>query len=128
MSFRTASPAASCSARIVLLPVESSDGKLEWKIWILSTKLESFDVRPENESLLQLPGRNWGGMTEIDTDVFIIGGGNALVNHPSPLSFLINDAVALLLSQLGSRPLVSRASWLNEMPVFVITGPSATTA
>ncbi|RKL37179.1 hypothetical protein BFJ72_g7835 [Fusarium proliferatum] len=77
LSFRTVSPAASCSARIVLLPVESDQGKLEWKIWILSTKLENLDVHPEDESLLQTPGRNLNGMTEIDTDVFIIGGGNA---------------------------------------------------
>ncbi|RBQ77953.1 hypothetical protein FVER14953_09388 [Fusarium verticillioides] len=77
LSFRTVSPTASCSARIVLLPIENSQGKLEWKIWILSTKLENFDVHPENESLLRLPGRSLNGMTEIDTDVFIIGGGNA---------------------------------------------------
>ncbi|PNP61040.1 hypothetical protein FNYG_14128 [Fusarium nygamai] len=77
LSFRTVSPAASCSARIVLLPVESSEGKLEWKIWILSTKLENLDVHPENEPLLQSPSRNLSGMIDIDTDVFIIGGGNA---------------------------------------------------
>ncbi|KAF5987671.1 K+ transport flavoprotein [Fusarium coicis] len=77
LSFKTLSPAASCSARIVLLPVEMSESKLEWKIWILSTKLENLDVHPENKSLLQLPGRNLNGMTEIYTDVFIIGGGNA---------------------------------------------------
>ncbi|KAF4431021.1 flavo involved in K+ transport [Fusarium acutatum] len=77
LSFRTLSPAALCSARIVLLPVESIQGKLEWKIWILSTKLENLDVHPENGSLLQSPGRNLSGMAKIDTDVFIIGGGNA---------------------------------------------------
>uniref|UniRef100_A0A0D2Y376 FAD/NAD(P)-binding domain-containing protein n=1 Tax=Fusarium oxysporum (strain Fo5176) TaxID=660025 RepID=A0A0D2Y376_FUSOF len=81
LSFKTASPAASSSARILLLPVESSEGSLEWKIWILSTKLENLDVHPENESLLHLPGRNLSGMTEIDTEVFIIGGGNALVHR-----------------------------------------------
>ncbi|KAG7424079.1 putative indole-3-pyruvate monooxygenase YUCCA3 [Fusarium oxysporum f. sp. raphani] len=73
LSFKTASPAASCSARILLIPVESSNGSLEWKIWILSTKLETLDVHPENESLLHLPGRNLSGMTEIDTEVFLIG-------------------------------------------------------
>ncbi|KLO83292.1 putative flavoprotein involved in K+ transport [Fusarium fujikuroi] len=77
LSFRTVSPAASCNARIVLLPVESDQGKLEWRIWILSTKLENLDVHPEDESLLQAPGRNLNGMADIDTDVFIIGGGNA---------------------------------------------------
>ncbi|CVL02134.1 probable flavoprotein involved in K+ transport [Fusarium mangiferae] len=77
LSFRTLSPAASCSARIVLLPVESDQGKLEWRIWILSTKLENLDVHPEDESLLQTPGRNLNGIVNIDTDVFIIGGGNA---------------------------------------------------
>ncbi|KAI1029183.1 hypothetical protein LB503_013324 [Fusarium chuoi] len=77
LSFRTVSPAASCSARIVLLPVESDQGKLEWRIWILSTKLENLDVHPENESLLQSPCRDLSGVTKIDTDVFIIGGGNA---------------------------------------------------
>ncbi|EGU79234.1 hypothetical protein FOXB_10265 [Fusarium oxysporum f. sp. conglutinans Fo5176] len=65
----------SCSSQL------SSEGRLEWKIWILSTKLENLDVHPENESLLHLPGRNVSGMTEIDTEVFIIGGGNALVHR-----------------------------------------------
>ncbi|KAF5618351.1 K+ transport flavoprotein [Fusarium sp. NRRL 52700] len=77
LSFKTLSPAASCSSRIVLLPVEGSAAKFEWKIWILSTKLENLDIHPENESLLQSPGRNLSGMTEINTNVFIIGGGNA---------------------------------------------------
>jgi ABC-type uncharacterized transport system involved in gliding motility auxiliary subunit len=65
-----------------------SESKLEWKIWILSTKLENLDVHPENKSLLQLPGRNLNGMTEIYTDVFIIGGGNALVNYSNPSFFV----------------------------------------
>ncbi|KAK2130420.1 hypothetical protein NOF04DRAFT_1345115 [Fusarium oxysporum II5] len=66
---------------VAATPVLSSEGSLEWKIWILSTKLENLDVHPENESLLHLPGRNLSGMTEIDTEVFIIGGGNALVHR-----------------------------------------------
>ncbi|KAF5592964.1 K+ transport flavoprotein [Fusarium subglutinans] len=77
LSFRTASPAASCSARIVLLPIQSCEDKLGWKIWILSTKLENLDIHPENASLLHLPGRNLNGIAQINTDVFIIGGGNA---------------------------------------------------
>ncbi|KAF9778515.1 hypothetical protein IL306_003967 [Fusarium sp. DS 682] len=77
LSFRTSSPAASCSARILLLPEENTDRELEWKIWILSTKLENLDVHPEDESLLHSPGRNLHEMNDIETDVFIIGGGNA---------------------------------------------------
>ncbi|KAF5967510.1 putative flavoprotein involved in K+ transport [Fusarium bulbicola] len=62
---------------VAATPVLSCEDKLEWKIWILSTKLEDLDVHPENESLLQSPGRNLSGIADIDTDVFIIGGGNA---------------------------------------------------
>ncbi|KAH7244497.1 uncharacterized protein BKA55DRAFT_692296 [Fusarium redolens] len=77
LSFRTVSPDALCSARIVLLPAQNSTGELEWRIWILSTKLENLDVQPEDESLLHSPRRSLDGIHDIDTDVFIIGGGNA---------------------------------------------------
>ncbi|KAI1050951.1 hypothetical protein LB505_013944 [Fusarium chuoi] len=102
LSFRTVSPAASCSARIVLLPVESDQGKLEWRIWILSTKLENLDVHPENESLLQSPCRDLSGMTEIDTDVFIIGGGNAAAALAARLkTFGVESVMAERNSRVG---------------------------
>ncbi|GAB1319243.1 Flavoprotein involved in K+ transport [Madurella fahalii] len=76
--FKTSSPAATCIGRIVLLPVKT-DGIIKWKIWILSTRLGDLDVHPENEALLKAPGRQLDGVQEFETDVFIIGGGNAAV-------------------------------------------------
>ncbi|KAG8676498.1 hypothetical protein FPOAC2_02628 [Fusarium poae] len=77
LSFRTSSPAATCSARVLLLPIQNTDEEIEWKIWILSTNLENLDVHPEDTLLLQNPGLNLDGMKTIETDVFIIGGGNS---------------------------------------------------
>ncbi|RSM07187.1 hypothetical protein CDV31_008740 [Fusarium ambrosium] len=79
ISFETKSPGAWCSGRILLLPVKNDDNSLEWKIWILSTKLENLDVHLEDESLLEIPGRKVDNLDHFETDVFIIGGGNAAV-------------------------------------------------
>lgn len=77
LTFRTGSPQASCSGRVLLLPLKSEHGGVEWKVWILSTKLENMDVHPEDESLLSKPSEPLGGGETLETDVFIIGGGNA---------------------------------------------------
>ncbi|KAJ4226346.1 hypothetical protein NW759_004933 [Fusarium solani] len=77
ISFETKSPSAWCSGRILLLPVKKADNALEWKIWVLSTKLENLDLHLEDESLLELPGRKLDNLAQFETDVFIIGGGNA---------------------------------------------------
>ncbi|KAH0269538.1 P-loop containing nucleoside triphosphate hydrolase protein, partial [Aureobasidium melanogenum] len=82
--FKTGSPAATCSGMMWLLPVErqaSDDGtsNLTWKIWILSTKLESLDEHVEDKSLLGSTDKCSRGLAEINTDVFIVGAGNAAV-------------------------------------------------
>jgi hypothetical protein len=77
LSFTTTSPATKCSARFLLLPVKNDKNSLDWKIWIFNTKLDGLDLYPEDESLLRSPGRKLGGLDDITTDVFIIGGGNA---------------------------------------------------
>lgn len=75
LSLKTTSPAATCTGRMLLLPVEGSGG-LEWKIWVLSTRLESLDAHPEDETLLRTPSTLADGGDDMKTDVFIIGGGN----------------------------------------------------
>ncbi|KAM0438630.1 hypothetical protein ACHAPT_001383 [Fusarium lateritium] len=79
LSFTTTSPATQCSGRFLLVPTKNDKGSLDWKIWIFSTKLDSLDPYPEDESLLQSPGRKVDGLDDINTDVFIVGGGNAAV-------------------------------------------------
>lgn len=71
-SFETSSPAAKCAGRVVLLPVEGG----EWKIWTLSTWVEALKSSAEDESRLRAPKR---ALDEdvIETDVFVLGGGNA---------------------------------------------------
>jgi len=61
---------------MLLLPVKAN-GTVTWKIWVLSTWLENLDAHPENEALLVSPGRQLDGVEQFETDVFIIGGGNA---------------------------------------------------
>lgn len=65
----------------MLLPLKGGDGALQWKIWVLSTRLESLDLQPEDETLLQAPARQLDGLERFETDVFIVGGGNAYVSH-----------------------------------------------
>lgn len=69
---------------MLLLPVEAESEvgrpEIDWKIWVLSTKLESLDIQAEDESLLQAPGRNIGASESLETEVFIIGGGNSYVH------------------------------------------------
>ncbi|KAM0547477.1 hypothetical protein ACHAPJ_010350 [Fusarium lateritium] len=93
LSFRTSSPAAACSGRFLLLPVKNSFGTVEWKIWIFSTKLENLDIHPEIESLLQAPSRNLDMVKNIETDVFIIGGGNSSAALAARLKALGVDSV-----------------------------------
>lgn len=61
----------------MLLPVVTDGQRIAWKIWILSTILESLDIQPEDESLLQIPKRKLDASPNFETDVFIIGAGNA---------------------------------------------------
>ncbi|KAM0429243.1 hypothetical protein ACHAPT_006457 [Fusarium lateritium] len=92
-SFTTKSPGASCSGRLLLLPVKSGANALEWKIWILSTKLENLDLHPEDESLLEVPGRKVDSLEHFETDIFIIGGGNAAVTLAARLKALGVESV-----------------------------------
>ncbi|KAI1073739.1 FAD/NAD(P)-binding domain-containing protein [Whalleya microplaca] len=79
--FRTYLPAATCTGRLMLLPTkvggDSNGDTIAWKIWILSTWIDSLDVHPEDEDLLQSPSRKLDGVETIETDVLIIGGGNS---------------------------------------------------
>lgn len=78
--FRTASPAATCTGKVVLLPVKSrlnDNETIEWRIWVLSTILENLDLQKEDERLLRLPRKQLDSCGDFETDVFIIGGGNA---------------------------------------------------
>ncbi|RSM10360.1 hypothetical protein CDV31_007236 [Fusarium ambrosium] len=93
LSFTATSPATKCSARFLLLPVRNEKNSLDWKIWIFNTKLDSLDLYPEDESLLQSSGRNLDGLDDINTDVFIIGGGNAAVALAGRLKTLGVDIV-----------------------------------
>ncbi|KAL2018126.1 hypothetical protein VTK56DRAFT_1256 [Thermocarpiscus australiensis] len=92
LTFKTGSPAAKCSGRILLLPVKTGE-TLEWKIWILSTKLESLDVQSEDEALLQTPGRKLDSAEPLETDVFIVGGGNAAIALAARLKALGVDSI-----------------------------------
>lgn len=65
----------------MLLPIKSANQSIDWKIWVLSTILENLDLQKENETLLQSPGRQLDGTEDVETDVFIIGGGNAYEDH-----------------------------------------------
>ncbi|KAK0642223.1 hypothetical protein B0T16DRAFT_421192 [Cercophora newfieldiana] len=94
MSFKTSSPGAKASGRVLLLP-HANDGTIEWKIWILSTWLDGLDIQPEDESLLKSPGRDLQEVQKIETDVVIIGGGNAGAGLAARLKALAVESVIL---------------------------------
>lgn len=71
-AFETGSPAAKCVGRVVLLPVEGG----EWRIWSLSTWVDSLEGSPEDEGRLRAPGRELSEDV-IETEVLVLGGGNA---------------------------------------------------
>ncbi|KAK4125615.1 FAD/NAD(P)-binding domain-containing protein [Parathielavia appendiculata] len=92
LTFTTRSPAAACKGRMLLLPA-ANDGRVEWKIWILSTYVEELEQHPENELMLQSPGRQLEGLEKFETNVFIIGGGNAAITLAARLKALGVDSV-----------------------------------
>lgn len=77
---------------MLLLPVRES-GVISWKIWTLCTGLESLDLHPEDESLLQAPARSLCGQEILKTDVFVIGGGNAAAALAARLKALGVDSI-----------------------------------
>ncbi|KAE8421419.1 hypothetical protein BDV36DRAFT_292345 [Aspergillus pseudocaelatus] len=99
--FRTRSPGATCKGKVVLLPVKARHETIEWKIWVLSTFLESLDLQKEDEALLHSPGRQLAGLPIFDTDVFIIGGGNAAVTVAARLKAL---GVESIMAERNPRP------------------------
>ncbi|ROW04748.1 hypothetical protein VMCG_04719 [Cytospora schulzeri] len=77
ITFKTLMPKAKCEGRITLFPEADENGEAIWKIWSLSTWLEDFEEYPEDQNKLKAPGRDVKDTEDIETDVFIVGGGNA---------------------------------------------------
>lgn len=76
-TFETASPKAKGEGSVQLFPEQGADGQITWKIWTLTTWMEDLTDWPENPELLTAPGRKLDDVEHIDTDVLIVGGGNA---------------------------------------------------
>ncbi|KAL2839732.1 hypothetical protein BJY01DRAFT_250332 [Aspergillus pseudoustus] len=95
LAFKTQSPAGLGRGKMLLLPAVEDGGKIEWKIWILSTRLERLDVHPEDEGLLQSPRRQLDNpeLKDFATDALIIGAGNAAVTLSARLKALGVDSV-----------------------------------
>lgn len=72
-TFETNSPAARCGGRVMLCPEEGGS----WKIWALSTWVDDLVASPQDMDALKAPSqRKLEEEKEIETDVFILGGGN----------------------------------------------------
>lgn len=76
-TFETQSPAAKCGGSVQLFPEEGPDGDIAWKIWTLSTWVDGLKEFPEDVAGLKAQGRKLEDERTIETDVFILGGGNA---------------------------------------------------
>ncbi|KAI1339768.1 hypothetical protein F5Y15DRAFT_407096 [Xylariaceae sp. FL0016] len=99
-TFRTKTPAATCRGRLQLLPIQLN-GALSWKVWVLSTWLKDFDNHPENEALLREPSKSIDGLGEVETEVLIIGAGNAGVTLAARLKAL---GVGSVMVEKNPRP------------------------
>lgn len=63
---------------MLLLPIKTETGQLEWKLWILNTWIDELSAQAEDEKLLQKPADlSNNEAEEFKTDVLIIGGGSA---------------------------------------------------
>lgn len=76
-AFETASPAAECAGRVMLMPEDGDNGSVVWKIWCLNTWVEGLKDFPEDEERLKAPRREMEREEVIETEVFVVGGGNA---------------------------------------------------
>lgn len=76
-AFETTNPKTKGEGSVQLFPEQGDDGRISWKIWTLTTWLEDYTEWPENPDLLTAPGRKLDDVEHIDTDVLIVGGGNA---------------------------------------------------
>ncbi|KAK1981195.1 hypothetical protein LZ30DRAFT_593199 [Colletotrichum cereale] len=97
-TFKTASPAASCHGKCILLPSTTQGEKADsvsWKIWVLSTRLVDYTFHPEDVSLLRGPAKHLGMLEHFETDVIIIGGGNSAVSVAARLKALGVESVML---------------------------------
>ncbi|KAJ5779330.1 hypothetical protein N7457_007050 [Penicillium paradoxum] len=102
IAFETMSPAATCRGKVVLLPIKGANKKIEWKIWVLSTILKELHLQPEDEMLLRSPGRELRGIERFETEVFIIGGGNAAITLAARLKALgVESVMAERNAQVG---------------------------
>ncbi|KAI1413915.1 FAD/NAD(P)-binding domain-containing protein [Hypoxylon sp. FL1857] len=99
VTFRTSNPAATCSGRMILLPTkakeDSNNETTQWKIWILTTWIDNLDLQAENENFLLSPSRNLNGVKTFDTDVLIIGGGNAAITLAARLKALGVESIMI---------------------------------
>lgn len=77
ITFKTLMPKAKCEGRVMLFPEVDDSSEVVWKIWSLSTWLEAFEEYPEDQHKLKAAGRDVKSPEHIETDVFIVGGGNA---------------------------------------------------
>ncbi|KAK5630554.1 hypothetical protein RRF57_006269 [Xylaria bambusicola] len=104
ISFRIRSPAIGCGGRMMLLPVKTDggNGPISWKIWVLSTWIDSLINYPEDEKLLLAPSRQLSELETIDTAVFILGAGTAGLMAAAGLKALgVDTIVADRNDQIG---------------------------
>ncbi|KAK3897970.1 hypothetical protein C8A05DRAFT_38453 [Staphylotrichum tortipilum] len=94
ISFKTTKPAVRGTGKIALVPIKDGE-KVEYKIWVLSTWINDLEEHPENPALLQSPSTTPAGVEQFETDVLIMGGGNAGITLSARLKALGVDSLML---------------------------------
>lgn len=76
-TFRASQPKARCQGKMMLVPETDLDGTAKWKIWSLATYLAEFEELPEDAGLLTTSSPAIPAGDKLETDVLIVGAGNA---------------------------------------------------
>ncbi|KAJ5737022.1 monooxygenase [Penicillium malachiteum] len=87
--FNTGSPEGTCRGKVLFLPVvQEGTDSIIWRIWILSTRLETLGSHVEDQESLKAPRRELDNAVDFETEVLIIGGGNSAITLAARLKAL----------------------------------------
>ncbi|KAK7734030.1 hypothetical protein SLS53_008025 [Cytospora paraplurivora] len=126
--FRTRQPKAECEGRVTLLPEAGDDGEVTWRIWSLSTWLEALEDYPQDLSKLQVAGRELKEVEHFDTDVFIVGGGNAEMLAAHMKNYAETFKLNIINSSTVEASSLSQSTGVWNIRIHTPDGPKTITA
>lgn len=93
--FQTQQPRARCHGKLAIIPERNAAGDMGWKIWSMATYLVDFIDYLENVDLLGQPSVQIPDDEIIQSDILVIGAGNAGLIQAARLKALQIDFVVV---------------------------------